>query len=71
MNSEDRVRQLEDELARTRQALAEMQVERDGYKKFLDAEMAKNLPSFNPQDFANAVPARPWLEDLIQKLENS
>jgi hypothetical protein len=54
---------------RLRQQLDSTQHERDAFKALYLGELAKIPPELTPEDLANAVPARPFIEQLIQRLE--
>ncbi len=59
------------ETERLRRQVADVQQERDQYKKYYLEELAKNAPELTPEDLANAVPARPLIEQAIKRLEKS
>lgn len=56
---------------RLRRQVADAQHERDTYKKYFLEELARNAPELTPEVIANAVPARPMIEQLIARLEKS
>jgi len=54
---------------RLRRQLADAYHERDQFKKLYLGEAAQNDPKLTAEDIANAVPARPIIEEVIRRLE--
>jgi hypothetical protein len=74
LNAETRDRVLAElyrENVRLRRKLADLQSERDWYRRLYNLEAAKNDPELAAEDIANAVPAIPLLNAMTKRLENS
>lgn len=69
MTHEQLIAELVRENERLRRQVADAQRERDQYKEFYLAELAVNDEEPTPEEIANAVPARPFIEQLIKRLE--
>ena len=69
MTHEQLIAELVRENERLRRQVADAQRERDQYKEFYLAELALNTVEPTPEEIANAVPARPFIEQLIKRLE--
>lgn len=54
---------------RLRRQLADAYHERDQFKKLYLGEASRTDPKLTAEDIANAIPARPYIEDLIRRLE--
>jgi hypothetical protein len=54
---------------RLRRQVEDIQRERDFFKQLYNSEAAKNDPELTAEDIASAIPARPYLEQLIATLE--
>jgi hypothetical protein len=52
-----------------RRRVADVEHERDFFKQLYNSEAAKNDPELTAEDIASAIPARPYLEQLIARLE--
>ena len=57
------------EIERLRRQVADAYHERDMFKQYYLEELARNAPELTAEDIANAVPARPVIEQLIRRLE--
>jgi hypothetical protein len=55
---------------RLRRQVEDAHHERDMFKKYYLDELARNAPELTPEIIANAIPARPMIEQLIRRLEN-
>ncbi len=53
---------------RLRRQLQDAYHERDEIKKLYLEELARNAPEITEEDLKNAVPGRPFIEQLIQRL---
>ncbi len=69
MTPEQVMAELLRENERLRRQLADMQHERDQFKKLYLWELAEHAEELTPEDIANAVPAIPLLEAAIKRLE--
>jgi hypothetical protein len=56
---------------RLRRQLSDAYHERDEFKKMYLEELARNAPELTEEDIKNAIPARPFIEQLIQRLESA
>lgn len=54
---------------RLRRQLDAAQHERDAFKALYLGELAMNPPELTPEELATAVPARPFIEQLIRRLK--
>jgi hypothetical protein len=54
---------------RLRRQVADANHDRDTFKRLFYLEAAKNDPEFTAEDIAEAVPARPFIDQLISRLE--
>lgn len=54
---------------RLRRQVEDARHERDQFKKFLLAELGRHAEPLTPEDIAAAVPARPFIDQLIKRLE--
>jgi hypothetical protein len=66
-----RLQQVEAELDETRRHLDEARFERDSYKRLFMDEAAKSVKPLTAEELAGAIPARPWIDDLIRDMERS
>lgn len=69
MTHEQVIGELLRENERLRRQVEDAQRERDQYKQFYLWELAENDEELTPEDIANAVPARPLIEEAIKRLE--
>jgi len=56
---------------RLRRQLEDAYHERDEIKKLYLEELARNAPEITEEDLKNAIPGRPFIEQLIQRLEQA
>ena len=54
---------------RLRRQVEDAQHERDQFKSLLLSELSRNATELTEEDVAGALPARPFIEQLIQRLE--
>lgn len=54
---------------RLRRQVEDARHERDEFKKLYLWELARNAEELTPEDIAQAVPARPLIEEAIKRLE--
>jgi hypothetical protein len=66
-----RVRELEAELAAARGELTEVRAERDLFKRLVLDALAKDYVPPTEEELRTAVPARPFIDEIIRDLERS
>ena len=65
-SNEQLIADLVRENERLRRQVLDAQAERDQYKKLYLDEAAENDPELTAEDIATAIPARPFIEKLLQ-----